>query len=59
MGLRVREEEFYIYFILSFANFFFFFFTKSMHGLSFFKLALLFFKRQKEDFQIIRECLPE
>lgn len=58
MGLRVREEEFYIYFILSFANFFFFF-TKSMHGLSFFKLALLFFKGQKEDFQIIRECLPE
>lgn len=57
MGLWVREEEFYIHFILLYA--FFFFFTKSMHGLSYLNLALLFFKEQMGDFRIISDCILE
>lgn len=56
MGLWVREEEFFIHFILLFA---FIFFTKSMHGLSCFNLALLFFKEQMGDFRIFSDCILE
>lgn len=37
----------------------FYFFTKSMHGLSCFNLALLFFKEQTGDFRIFSDCILE